>query len=84
MTSEAKDLLGNTICVGDTVVIPHSGAQKLVVGEVVKISARQCRIQCKVGRGRSTNFRTGETTSMPEITQRNHEHCVVISEQHDV
>lgn len=78
MVSEAKDLLGNTITVGSTVVIPHSGAQKLVVGEVLKITNKQCRIQCKVGRGGATNFYTGEKTVMPEITQRNHEHCVVI------
>ena len=78
MSIRAIDLLGNDISVGDTVVISHSGAQKLVAGEVLSISAKQCRIRCVVGCGVAQNFKSGERTRMPEITQRNHEHCVVI------
>lgn len=78
MNEEARDFLGQPITVGATVIIPHSGAQKLVLGQVLSISAKQCRIQCISGHGRAVNFHSGESTTMPDITQRNHKHCAVI------
>jgi len=81
MSNEARDFLGNTIAVGDTVAFPHSGGTKLVSGEVVSISAKQCRIKCNKGHRRSvSNFRRGQTIQTPEVTQRNHQHCIVVKE----
>lgn len=84
MSIDAKDLLGNPIAVGDTVVISHSNSQKPVVGKVLSISKKQCRIECQVGRKEPSKVKDyslaaayKSTKVMPEVVQRNHQNCVV-------
>ena len=80
----AKDILGRDIVVGHLVVVPHTGANKLIVGRVLSISAKQCRIRCLQGHQMpGKNFRDGDVTVVPEITQRNHEHCCIVENADD-
>ena len=77
----AKDFRGNPINVGDLVIIPHTQANTLILGEVLSISRQQCRIKCLQGHELvGKDFRGGKIfEAMPTRTYRNHEHCCVIT-----
>jgi len=74
----ALDFDGKEIKVGCTVIFPHSKGGKLIKGEVLSISNKQCRIECLTEVIPMRDFRTGDVTLTPEVTSRNHEHVYVV------
>ena len=74
---EAKDILGRSLGVGDRVAFPHSECHTLVIGLVIGITPKQCKVECVVGHQRKP-VHTFDPKSTPEITYRNHSNCVVL------
>jgi len=63
----AKDIMGNKINIGDIVVAPH-GKDHSIVGEVVDITSKMCKLSPVVG-----------YISVSKIVSRHHDSVVVVN-----